>query len=754
MRRFLLAGVAVVAALTTMIATAQAALAPFLSQADYYRAIELYHSILSERAPGLLAEPVDYADIGGPHKCVPGRPPRTHAVLVGVSDIGVSDRLIMKGTTNDVELLRSLLIDRGVEEARIHVLLEDDARRDKVVAAFRDVVAQAGCEDRVIVHFSTHAMAAGALAEGTIFHAADTVAEPALQKLFEADLIRDAAKRIRAEVLEKDAPGELGNLVEDAAALQLGFGDDLAILLDDDSETYNELIRGRDVSDFMVAVRNRGAHAVASLDVMDSALARIEERQAEAGDQSTWSFQYKARKSDYWPPATLETGHGSYTVLYATDEDETTPELRLPRGVDRDLQKIYGLFTFVAAGELLENRYATPRTIADAIQRTYDAIYENKRLHPIIRSSEPDLVLIAEVAPQRADPIRIISPKPTRGAAAVERAQVEIEGLIEWSAPVLGVMIDNAPAAVGLDGSFRHVVELKTGMNTINVIAITADSRMHKKAIDLVFEGDRAALEGEGKRYAVVIANQNYSAESGMPSLSTPFADADALTAVLSEDYGFATEITLDNGKTAPLVLKDPTKRDIEVVLHQLGKIAGAKDTVLIFFAGHGVFEPVTSIAYWVPSDAEAGFEPSYLSASDISAAIQRIQAGHVILISDSCYSGALLRGGEGEKQTIEEGQRVQALLKMQSRKSRIVITSGNNEPVADLGGDGHSVFARALLTGLRTIDHDAFSARELFDGYIIQQVTANADQEPQYRPLEKVGHEGGDFVFVRNPAS
>src|SRR5690606_27229066 len=108
--------------------------------------------------------------------------------------------------------------------------------------------------------------------------------------------------------------------------------------------------------------------------------------------------------------------------------------------------------------------------------------------------------------------------------------------------------------------------------------------------------------------------------------------------------------------------------------------------------------------------DAEAGFEPSYLSAADISAAIQRMQAGSVIMISDSCYSGALIRGGEAGTETIEDDVRTQALLRMQARRSRVVITSGNNEPVEDLGGQGHSIFARALLTGLEKMEHEAFS--------------------------------------------
>ena len=69
---------------------------------------------------------------------------------------------------------------------------------------------------------------------------------------------------------------------------------------------------------------------------------------------------------------------------------------------------------------------------------------------------------------------------------------------------------------------------------------------------------------------------------------------------------------------------------------------------------------------------------------------------------------------------------------------------------MSDTGGQGHSVFARALLNGLESMPHDQFSARELFDGYILTAVTANARQEPQFRPLEDVGHEGGDVVFLK----
>ena len=175
-------------------------------------------------------------------------------------------------------------------------------------------------------------------------------------------------------------------------------------------------------------------------------------------------------------------------------------------------------------------------------------------------------------------------------------------------------------------------------MNVIKVVAVTAEPRMHTETLELLFDGDKQALAGTGKPYAVIIANQNYGAQTGLPSLATPFADAKALSDILIRRYGLFTELALPGGKTLPLVLKDPAKRDIERALVEVGKVTGVKDTVLVFYAGHGV-EPVTSIAYWVPSDAEAGFEPSDPFRGR-SAVIQRMQADRVILISDFLLLG------------------------------------------------------------------------------------------------------------------
>ncbi|HSF64014.1 MAG TPA: caspase family protein, partial [Paracoccaceae bacterium] len=218
---------------------------------------------------------------------------------------------------------------------------------------------------------------------------------------------------------------------------------------------------------------------------------------------------------------------------------------------------------------------------------------------------------------------------------------------------------------------------------------------------------------------------------------------------LLTTRYGFTTTATTPEGQALDLFLPNATRLQIETALYQISRIAGAKDTVLIFYAGHGIYEQATQGAFWLPVDAQAGLPFSWLPAAAISDAILRIEAGNVLVISDSCYSGALLRG-DGASEPVDDTDRLRALQRLADKRSRIVIASGGNEPVLDGGGDGHSVFARALLTGLEQMEDDAFTARELFDRYLLPMVVGQAAQEPQYRPIERSGHEGGDVVLAR----
>src|SRR5262249_15840670 len=132
----------------------------------------------------------------------------------------------------------------------------------------------------------------------------------------------------------------------------------------------------------------------------------------------------------------------------------------------------------------------------------------------------------------------------------------------------------------------------------------------------------------------------------------------------------------------------------------------------------------------------------NWIIADDITAKLTRIQARHILIVSDSCYSGTLSRDVAPSLTTPLERQRY--LLKANGSKSRVLMASGGNEPVTDSGGGGHSVFAAALLRGLREMKEKEFTAEELFHDYILQPVTGKSDQKPEYNQIRNSGHDGG----------
>ena len=240
-----------------------------------------------------------------------------------------------------------------------------------------------------------------------------------------------------------------------------------------------------------------------------------------------------------------------------------------------------------------------------------------------------------------------------------------------------------------------------------------------------------------GSYHALVIGNNAYR---NLPALKTAMTDARVIESILRERYGFETKLLLN-----------ARRQDIfEAISHYRQRLA-QNDSLLVYYAGHGHFDREAEKAYWLPVDARREDSGNWVSADDITSNIKAIPARHVLVISDSCYSGTIYRGlGITAVGTSERDRFMQ---KMQAGKSRTLMASGGNEPVADGGGDGHSVFARVFLTGLTKMERNSFTGAELFRDFVQERVAGRADQTPEYNPLRNSGHESGDFVFVRKQA-
>jgi hypothetical protein len=239
---------------------------------------------------------------------------------------------------------------------------------------------------------------------------------------------------------------------------------------------------------------------------------------------------------------------------------------------------------------------------------------------------------------------------------------------------------------------------------------------------------------GLGHYYALVIGNDIYQY---VPNLKTAEDDARVVESVLRERFGFETKLLLN-----------ATRQDILSRISYYRRSLGENDNLLIYYAGHGYFDREADRAYWLPTDARRDDNANWISADDITSNIRAVPAKHVLIVADSCYSGTIYRGlAVGVSEPIARDKFLQ---KMISGKSRTLMASGGNEPVADGGGGGHSVFAKAFLLGLSQMEKDKFTATELFRDFVQERVAGAANQTPEYNPLRNSGHESGDFVFVR----
>ncbi len=246
----------------------------------------------------------------------------------------------------------------------------------------------------------------------------------------------------------------------------------------------------------------------------------------------------------------------------------------------------------------------------------------------------------------------------------------------------------------------------------------------------------QAMAAAAGSYYALIVGIDDYMTQ---PKLKTAVNDARSMEAVLRDGYGFQ--------KPDLLINREATRAGILDAIERYRGSLRETDNLLIYYAGHGYMDREANRAYWLPADA-GRTQSSWISADDIAAAVRAIPSRHVLVISDSCYSGDLT-GTRAPNMVNNPADHSAYLQKMMAAKSRTFIASGGDEPVADGGVNGHSVFTGAVLRGLRALEGNAFSAENLFEWYVREQVGGGSSQTPHFDFVRASGHVDGDFIFL-----
>ena len=109
---------------------------------------------------------------------------------------------------------------------------------------------------------------------------------------------------------------------------------------------------------------------------------------------------------------------------------------------------------------------------------------------------------------------------------------------------------------------------------------------------------------------------------------------------------------------------------------------------------------------HWLPVDAEPRSTANWISNVAITDILNAMSARHILVVSDSCYSGTLTRSALAQLQSgVSDAARLTWQRAMVKKRSRTALTSGSLAPVLDEGAGDHSVFARAFLDALIAID-------------------------------------------------
>ncbi len=251
------------------------------------------------------------------------------------------------------------------------------------------------------------------------------------------------------------------------------------------------------------------------------------------------------------------------------------------------------------------------------------------------------------------------------------------------------------------------------------------------RTLKIVSELNHASV-GIGTYYALLVGINDYQ-DPEIPDLETAVNDVNAMAGLLKEKYGFKVELLI-NGKA--------TKDKIYNALRRIVGMAKPEDSVLIYYAGHGGHDKIVGEGYWVPCDAKHGEPVSYFDNVQTQKFIARMKERHVLLISDSCYSGTLF----GKARALPPAITDKYYLELFNEKSRWGMTSGNFTPVSDSGTEGHSVFAYQLIKALKKNSRPYLSTQELYTGFPAI-VANNSEQTPMCRPIKNTGDQGGEFV-------
>lgn len=330
-----------------------------------------------------------------------------------------------------------------------------------------------------------------------------------------------------------------------------------------------------------------------------------------------------------------------------------------------------------------------------------------------------------------------------------------VVGKVSAPQAIQAITVNGTPVILGDNGLFRASVEVAAGGSNIEVAAISKLGDSASLEFTLLPAPGASASSASpsaasaaglpsgvrlGNFHALVIGNNDYQS-GGFAKLQSAVNDATAVSKVLKERYGYQTRLLLN-----------ATRFDILSALNDMRENLKPEDNLLVYYAGHGDLSDDGNQGYWVPVDGQAKVPATWISNAAVSDILETMEAKHVLVVADSCYSGALAGGSLPVFDASSSKRWGDWVKTMLDGRARIALTSGGVQPVPDVGSGKHSYFTRAFLNVLednnRLLEGQRLY-REVAASLALSSLDAPISQVPLYAPIQFAGHESGEFFFL-----
>ena len=326
--------------------------------------------------------------------------------------------------------------------------------------------------------------------------------------------------------------------------------------------------------------------------------------------------------------------------------------------------------------------------------------------------------------------ITLTAPILSNNEAVIYTESIMLKGAALDETGVYVLKINGTATKINEQGEFLINLKLGMGENSFLIEATDVNDLTTIKKFKVIRkskEDEVLDIDYTSKNYLLAIGIDNYS---DWPPLKNAVNDAMTFQEVLRKKYNYREDnITLITNEKA-------TKQNIIEAFKAIIEKVGPNDKLIIYFSGHGHYDNVLNEGYWITQDAKKGTEADYLPNSFLIKMFKQINAKHIFLIADACFSGSLFI--DTQRGNLENAAQ---------SKSRWALTSGRLEFVDDGKQGEHSPFAKYIIEYLNSNLKSKSSVTDLIS-YVKEKVTSETKQVPTGNALNNAGDEGGEFIF------